>query len=211
MPDFYWDPSVARFRDEAGQFVANDTVQGFVDDSLFSLGNVMDPVIDLTLDGTITPSDLEAEIREHLKREYLRQYYLGIGGRAQMTQTDYGSIGGDLAFQYRKLEGFIEEIAAGDLSEAQIRARLRMYTNSARQAFEKAKHKSKTKAGYTHMSWDVNPAIENCDGCLEFSAMGLVAIEDNPYNGCRPGTGCTPCLTSCGCAISYVVLPEEVA
>jgi hypothetical protein len=205
MPDFYWDPSVARFRDEAGQFVANDVVQGYVDDSLFSLGNAIDPIVDLALDGTITPGDLETQIREHLKREYLRQYYLGIGGRKQMTQADYGSIGGMLRFQYDKLSGFIEEIASGDLSEARIRARMRMYTNSARQAFEKAKHKSKTNAGYRYMRWVLNPALENCEDCQAFAAMGWQLIVDDPFDGCMPSTGCTVCLTNCGCFVEYAM------
>lgn len=205
MPEYYWDPSVSRFRDDLGQFVANDVVQGYVEDSLFSTANALDPLVEITLSGDLTPDQLENRIREDLKREYLRQYYLGIGGRAQMTQADYGSIGGDLAYQYRKLSGFIEEIAAGDLSEAQIRARLRMYVNSARQAFEKAKHKAKVAAGYTHMRWVLEPSVENCDGCIEFANMGWVAIEDRPYEDCRPGTGCTPCLTSCACHVEYSV------
>lgn len=204
MPDFYWDPSVARFRDETGQFVANDTVQAFIEDSLFATANATDPLVELTIEGTLTPSALQARIREELKREYLRQYYLGIGGRAQMTQADYGSIGGMLGFQYRKLDGFIDDILAGELSEAQIKARMRMYVNSARQAFEKAKKKSKINAGYKYVRWTLAPA-EHCEDCIVFADMGWQLIEDDPFDGCVPGSGCTACLTNCLCSLEYAV------
>lgn len=204
MPTYFWDPSVARFRDETGQFVANDTVQAYVDALLIETSNIVDTLVEMTVaTGMLTPDDFEIRLREELKREYLRQYYLGIGGRVQMTQADYGSIGGSLAFQYRKLNDFIEDIASGELSEAQVRARARMYVNSARQAFEKAKLKSKTNAGYTHMRWVVNPALENCVECLAFEDMGWQLIDDNPFDGCVPGSGCTVCLTNCGCYIEY--------
>ena len=205
MPTYYWDPSVARFRDETGLFVANEVVRGYVDASLRATGSVVEPLIELTLSGTLTPDELEDRIREELKREYLRNYYLGIGGRAQMTQADYGSIGGDLAYQYRKLSGFIDEIASGELSESQIRSRMRMYVNSARQAFEKAKRKSKIVAGYTEVRWVVNPAVENCEDCLAFEALGWQSIDSDPFDGCVPGSGCSVCLTNCACWLEYRV------
>lgn len=203
MAEYYWDPNIARFRDELGQFVANEVVQDYVEVSLVSTANAIDTLIEATVEGAMSPLDLESQIREHLKREYLRQYFLGVGGRDRMGFADYGAIGGDLAFQYRKLSGFIEEIAAGDLSEAQIRARLRMYVNSARQAFEKGKHKAKANAGYTYMQWVMNPAVENCEDCIAFANMGWVAIADDPFDGCRPGSGCTVCLSNCACMIVY--------
>jgi hypothetical protein len=200
---YYWDPTVARFRDELGRFVAEETVQGYIDASIRSSTTVADSLSEMVSEGLLTPAQFERQMREEMKREYIRNYLLGAGGRGQMGYDDWGSIGGSLSFQYRKLADFVSEIAEGDLSEAQIRARAEMYLNSARQAFEKAKFKAKEAAGYDEMRWVVNPAIENCDGCLEFEAMGWQKIKDQPYGGCRPGTGCTPCLTNCGCLIEY--------
>ena len=80
----------------------------------------------------------ENEMRAHIKAEYVRQYLLGRGGRDAMTQADWGSVGGMIAEQYKHLDGFAAEIAAGELSEKMIAARSEMYILSAREAFNRA-------------------------------------------------------------------------
>jgi len=92
----------------------------------------------------------ETSMREAIKAEYIQQYALGRGGLQNMTQADWGSVGGMIADQYRYLDGFAGEIAAGNLSEAQIAMRSRMYINSAREAFWRARQRAK--------GWPVLPA-----------------------------------------------------
>ena len=55
-----------------------------------------------------------------------------------MTQADYGRLGNMLRNQYGFLDRFAQEIAAGNISQAQIAARAKMYFASATQAFERA-------------------------------------------------------------------------
>jgi hypothetical protein len=77
-------------------------------------------------------------IRQALKDSYIQSYLFGLGGQQQLTQRDYGSIGGMLADQYKYLNSFAAEIAAGNLTPGQIRARIAMYARSAREAYERA-------------------------------------------------------------------------
>jgi len=74
-------------------------------------------------------------MRAALKSEHLAQYMAGRGGKAQMTQRDYGIVGAILKKQYQFLDDFAKDIAAGKLSPAQIAARARMYIESAHQSF----------------------------------------------------------------------------
>ena len=75
------------------------------------------------------------QVRAELKNIYIQQYLLGIGGKWQLTQADYGSIGGMLGEQYKYLQNFAREIAAGNLSPGQIKRRIAMYANSCREGF----------------------------------------------------------------------------
>ena len=117
--------------------------------SLGVTGAVVDVLAGYAAQGVLNAGDFGALFREEIKKEYIRQYLLGIGGRDQMTAADWGSIGGMLREQYRFLDGFLAEIAAGNLTEAQIMARARMYINSAREAYERAHGRVAGKLGAT--------------------------------------------------------------
>jgi hypothetical protein len=94
---------------------------------------------DSLLNNQISASQWESQMRLTLKNNYIQQYLLGIGGKGNMTQADYGSIGGMLAEQYKYLRNFAQQIANGQLSEAEIQRRVEMYINSAREAWNRAR------------------------------------------------------------------------
>lgn len=204
---YYWDRSTARYRDvETGRFVSRSTIHNYVTQSISSAttasavteGGVISAgtsvYANLAAAGLVTPEQFVDLMRGEIKREYIRQYLLGAGGRDQMTQADWGRIGGMLKEQYGYLNGFADALAAGQLSEAQIAARAAMYVNSAREAFNRADWRSHLKAGYDEVRWVTNPMVENCPDCLELEALGWQRVEGDPYDGCYPGSGCTVCL-----------------
>ena len=80
--------------------------------------------------------------RARLKGVYIDQYVMARGGRAAMTQRDWGRLGAMLKKQYGFMNRFGEDIAAGKLTEAQMARRSQMYFDSARQAFERGKEES---------------------------------------------------------------------
>ncbi len=89
--------------------------------------------------GKLDIQNWNLQMRELIKNTYRAQYELAIGGRENMTQADYGRLGGILQEQYRYLQGFTEDIASGKLSLGQAQYRARMYINSSTQAFERAR------------------------------------------------------------------------
>jgi hypothetical protein len=141
----------------------------------------------------------EAAFREEIKDLYIQNYLLGIGGLERMTQADWGSIGGSLTEQYRWLNGFMQDIADGKLSEEQIRARAGMYLNSSREAYERAHGKCARELGMDTEEWHTDPAKENCEDCLAFEAEGPQPLGRFPI----PGAGATRCLTNCGCVREF--------
>jgi hypothetical protein len=174
-------------------------VRGFVEQSIAASGTAADDLARLVAGGGLSPADFSLLARQEIKEEYLRQYLLGRGGLAQMKPADYGSIGGMLKEQYKYFNQFAKDIADGKLSEEQIAARMRMYTNSSREAYERAHQRNAKDVGMDEESWELG-AAEHCDDCVELNGEGWQPIGHFQF---LPGSGHTQCLTNCQCEIAY--------
>lgn len=151
--------------------------------------------------GQIDAAAWEAQMREQIKYAYINEYLLGRGGINAMTQADWGSIGGMLKEQYGHLAEMAKLIAEGKLSEAQILARSRMYINSSREAFERAKKRVAKLLNLTEEMWVLNPQAENCEDCQYYATQGWKPVSEKFYP--VPGDGSTQCLTNCQCHKLY--------
>ena len=151
--------------------------------------------------GEMRTSRWVLDMRKEIRRSYISQYLLAKGGRQNMTQADWGRLGGLLKKQYSYLRQFETEIKLGKLTPGQIKARSQLYIESARQAFERGKVAAlgmpslpaypgdgnsicgvRCKCNWSIREtkdewlarWKLNPA-EHCDTCLERS------VKWNPY------------------------------
>jgi len=212
-----WSDKSHRYHDSAtGRFLSKTAVLGYVQSSLDTArtapastlqGNVnsagTDLLSNLVSNGMMNPRDWHEMMREEVKREYIREYMLGRGGLGSMTQVDWGSIGGMLKEQYHPyLVNFAQQVANGELTEGQIRARSAMYVNSAREAFERGK--ARANADATEIIWLLGPVkTEHCPDCEALAALGWQLIADDPFDGAYPCSGATQCLTNCRCDLDY--------
>lgn len=85
--------------------------------------------------GRITVQQWTLLMRDEIKTNHIAQYLLAHGGRDTMTQADWGRLGQTIRQQYGYLQNFAQQVANGDLTEAQIAARARMYVESSSQSF----------------------------------------------------------------------------
>jgi hypothetical protein len=211
VADFSFRDRVAQFWNRTvGKLIPRLQVRTWADKSIDAV-----PVAEMAAglaDKTLTVDAWEAQMREHVKREYIRQALAGRGGLGKMDPRSWGSVGGQLAEQYKYLDKFAREIASGNLSEGVIRRRMEMYINSAREAFEREQRKAAEASDLNEVRWmlDPSPTVEHCTGnpgCLELSQMGWQKLRPWPFRvGAReiyPATGDTPCLTSCRCRTIY--------
>ena len=207
-----WNEKAARYYDtDTGRFLSRSQALGYVEDSIAAAESAVDTLAGYVADGMLAPADFSALAWQEVKEEYIRQYLLGRGGRAQMTAADWGSIGGSLSEQAKYFKPFMEEVAKGNLSKGQIRSRLRMYVNSAREAYERAQAKVLIAAGYDEVIWVLSKSAESCPDCEAFADMGWQKVADDPYGGAMPGSGDTICLTSCRCHLDYKISEEAQA
>lgn len=142
-PLFYWDPITSRFRWQNTQrFVSNKQMLGARDKYLERESEVNLDLANRLFNKEITLSQFEIEFKKNLVRTYTIQYILGKGGRANMTQRDWGIIGAAVKKQYGFANNFLTELAAGRYTTEQVALvanRMGLYTNSSTQMFERSK------------------------------------------------------------------------
>lgn len=118
--------------------MSNTEALAFVDDGIAASNDVMLTLGEFVGDGRLSVDDWVVRMRAEIKGEYIRQYLQGVGGRDMMRPSDWGRIGGLLQKQYRFLDGFAEDIRQGNVQGGAIGTRASMYSESARQAYERA-------------------------------------------------------------------------
>jgi hypothetical protein len=199
MADYRWDPETGEYYDvETGKIVAVAVVLAWARESIESTLLAFDKLAEFVINNIISPQLWEQLMREEIKREYIRQYLAGIGGIGQMGPDDWARIGEMLADQYAYLPTFRQQIEAGKLTEAQIRARSGMYIESSKEAYEKAKAIVMVRTGFDEERWVLGIA-EHCVDCIAFFNEGWQPIGYFPF----PGEGQTRCLTNCKCHKEY--------
>jgi hypothetical protein len=201
ISDFEYDRRALRFRYKAtGQFVPKDLVQEVVndriEDSMRKMGDYANAVMSGRTSATI--SDWQEAMAVELRNLHLQMGMLGKGGRSQMTASDWGRIGNTLKGEYKYLARFAQEIAAGNLTEGQIRARMNMYANKAYNGYWQGRSRGAQDNGYSEERRVLNPA-EHCDDCIGLSRLGWQPLGSLP----EPADGSTACLSNCKCSKEY--------
>jgi hypothetical protein len=209
MHDWTFSTSTGQYIDaDTGRVLTDERAAVFMDISI-AIGQGRTDALAQLVGGevqVISSAQWNTAMRSEIKNKYIQLYLEGRGGRDQMGFPDWGSIGGMLREQYRWLDDFTAEL--DQLSEAQIRARSRMYIKSARESYERAYGRVKVSIGNDEVLWFLRPG-EHCPDCETFAALGWQKVEDDPYSGAVPGSGATQCLTNCNCGRRFRTSPPE--
>ena len=177
-PLWTWDGK--RYHDSAtGRYIGIDKMNSLREDFFNQQKEIVAGYAERYRVGSMSLEQLESAMRLQIKNAYIDMYALGAGGRGNMTQSDWGRIGAMLKEQYGQngyLRGFMESIASGNLSEAQIVARMNMYINSANQALWKGHAKdlpidlpaypgdgSTVCLTNCRCTWDLRPVADGID------------------------------------------------
>lgn len=155
------------------------------------------------IDGKISLPQWQRNMRKELRDSWRTQYALGKGGWDQMTQADFGRMGGRLQAQYRHLNGFAGDMFQGRLTEKQALARASMYSTANRTALFDGETAAKVAAGLREERRVLNPA-EHCPDCVGYANEGWVAIGSLP----EPGVA-SVCLSNCKCEKQYRSFDDE--
>lgn len=140
MTDFLssviWNEATGRWRNvSTGQFVTNESVLSEVHRQTDAAQENLQRLTRNMYAGNISLSQWESAVALELKDAHLAQSMFAVGGRGNMTAASFGRVGGTLANEYSFLNGFAQDIAAGNVSEAQALDRIGQYGNATGQSY----------------------------------------------------------------------------
>ncbi|GIW59575.1 MAG: hypothetical protein KatS3mg087_0641 [Patescibacteria group bacterium] len=196
-PTFEFDPKVQRYRyksgTKSGRFISRQAIASLIESHIEQEQNRLGAIADLLLTKKIRVSEWEQSVAKELKLGHINAYLLGRGGKNATTPRDWGLLGQKLKVEYGYLRGFSQEILDGKLSEAQIKARLRLYQDAYHKSYELARLEGHIENGW---KWERRRrnAKESCASCIGYEGRGWSAIGTLP----NPGEGCE-CMSACRC------------
>lgn len=133
--------------------------------------------------------EFETGMRELLKSAHIIAASVGKGGRARMTQTDWGRVGAKIKWQNGYLSKFARKIERGAVSDIATVSRARSYASSIYMSYARTYRESQTE----FVQEGKNPALvrlvtnsqEGCQECADDEARGWVSVDDMGELGTR--------------------------
>lgn len=197
---FAYDASTARFRDfVTGRFIAEQYVQNIVEDAI---GEGVERILNFFESvnaGRATSLDFEAAALHMLREKHFMAAAVGRGGVDRLTREDIKVLRNTLKSEAGYFRRFMRDVHAGNVSEAQMKSRLSMYSNKIYNSFWTMRTRANVAAGFKYEQRIVDHAAENCDDCIALAAKGQQPIGTLP----EPGDGSTQCLSNCRCTKEY--------
>lgn len=183
-----------RYRDPVtGRFIARAAVRRALEDSLANLTRLTDTLAGDLRFGRISLVQWREQMRLIVKQTQMAAAELARGGRAQMTQSDYGRVGQLVRRQYGFLETWVDQIKAGLPFDGRMEERAKQYLRGARSAYIAHEVQALRQRGFDEIRTVLHPA-EHCPECLAEAARGFVRIGDHVPIGqriCRNNDRCT--------------------
>ena len=125
-----------RWRDlSTGRFVAEQTVRDELNRHVDAAQINLQSITRQLYAGNITVDQWQIATALEIKEAHMANAMFSVGGRANMTPANWGRVGGTLRDEYRYLTRFANQIAAGQISEAQALARIQQYGNATGQSY----------------------------------------------------------------------------
>lgn len=179
-----------------GSFVSRAAILRLTERNLESYKPELKAISQDLIDGKIGLALWEQKIAAKIKTGHIQSWALGRGGIDRLTNRDYGLMGTRIKDQYTYLRNFAQAIRRGELSEAQILARVELYAEAfypTQQAAVTEGHRLNGDLWYQNRL----AAGENCPGCIAETGKGWQAI------GMGIPIGARNCLVRCRCHWEY--------
>jgi len=207
LPSYSYDTSTGQYRDSrTGRFIKEhvvyDTMQNRIDDA----SSRMNAYADAMIAGDVSVEDWRQAMIVELRRGHVQMAMLGAGGNRRLSNDPelaaevWGRAGFRLKEEYGWLNNFADEIAAGKLSPAQIKMRMKMYSEKVWTSYHDGKRVSMRKAGKTKRRRIAKDDEGTCKDCKRFEGMGWVDIDDPALP--PPGVK-SVCRSRCRCTEEY--------
>lgn len=199
QPDWSFDTNTARYRNSVtGRFLSQRDALQLTERSIAAASAEIESQV-LSLAQGVTPLGVwQRQLATLLKQVHVGQFILGRGGIAHTTPADFLEVGRILKSEYRYLEGFGRDLAAGRLSVAQARARVRLYLAKSRLSFWAGQRQAQLQGPTASEMRRLLAPVEHCAECVAYARAGWVPIGNVPL----PTVDCS-CRSNCRCTVQY--------
>lgn len=192
---YRYNNTYGRWETPNGQFLSNDAVIAEMRVHQEASINRLKLYTERLYANQMSLQQWQLAVASELKDSHLAQAMFAVGGKQNMTQANYGRVGGTLADEYRYLANFAQDIANGKQSEAQALARITQYGQSTQQSY----HREYVDATPDNVLiyWRLNPA-DHCNDCVSLASGSPYKPSELPT---VPGAGATQCRGNCKCEL----------
>lgn len=198
MSTYTFSDRSGRFRDSAtGQYVSERAVRDAVDAVVRLSGERMADLAQQFRAGTIDDGQFLTSMISEIKSVHVATALAAYGGREQVTQARWGTVGQLIRQQYAYARQMVADVLEGrQRMNGRLDARSRMYAAAGRTAYENIRRREMAALGYA-FEVNVQHSQEGCRECVAASDLGPVPI------GTLPPIGSRQCRSMCLCTISF--------
>ncbi len=148
--------------------------------------------------GEINIAQFEIDMRDLLKSGHIIAASVGRGGRARMTQADFGRVGARLKSEYGYLGKLVRNIDIGKVAKVATANRAKNYASSIVMSYHETVRTEMTRDSVSPIRARlVTNSKEGCEECAADDALGWQAVEDVSEIGTRI------CKNFCKCDILF--------
>ena len=212
-PAYVYVARLGKYRNTAtGQFVSLEAIFNLRDTNETATVDTLARLSLALSDGQLPTDAWFLAMQQQLRRLTVQQGALGAGGFTALTKRDLKRMDRALQEDWPRLQAFGEAIAKGQLSEAQIRARVNMYAGHARTQFYAAQRRPVHKRSEVVLERRLIKPGEVCPLCSYLASLGWQPYGSLPLPG-TPVADWTDgqCYTACRCDLERQVFPRREA
>lgn len=191
---YTYDERSGRYRARAsGRFVRASEVRAATDKIIAASKTRVDATTEQFRSRTITLGEWESRMRAEIRAIHVAVAVAGKGGRDQMSNADWGSVGARVKREYQFLTKRADAVASGRQAiDGSLGQRARMYSQAALATYLDTRGNELALRGFTEVRSIVH-ARESCAECLAQQAKGFQSERVYVPVGRRT------CLSSCAC------------
>lgn len=193
---YRWNAKVGRYLDARGRFVPAAAIRQELDAALEAAKRRMSSLAEQLRTGAITLDEWFVESGKIVKQVHLYSAAAAKGGWAQLTASDFGTIGAIVKEQYKFLARFAQQITDGLTLDGRFLRRADLYSQAGRATYHKTESGEMKKREKTEERSVLNPA-DHCADCIGESRRNWQPI------GTLIPIGERECGAGCKCTMEY--------
>jgi hypothetical protein len=200
MPPHDYDLRFKKYRKD-GRLVSRLAVRGEINKLTDHIAKESAKIAKQYQAKEITLFEFETLMRDLLKSGHIIAASVGKGGRALMTQADWGRVGAKIKWQYGYLTKFARKIGRGSISEIATASRAKSYASSIFVSYSRTYMDAQTEIVEDGKNPErcrlITNSEEGCVECATDEAIGWMSIDDMGEIGSRL------CGDFCKCDIEF--------